>query len=262
MSNEYYSLEDLVKLLNRSRSTIIREANAGKIPSEGKKGNRQYPKEAIDAILAIEESKKKKKEPELVFSPSTPNDLWQTVAIGREQPYADDDTVSYKTLLEWREANDEIFFSLKSKGNVVGYSTLIPLEEEVIISLIKDEIREENMPLNAIKQWSDPNISVYIATIAVKPSGNKTLDRERAGTTIKNTIKWALKLDRQNRIKKWYSIGVTEEGQRLLEALGFEEIASLYNGERKAYYLEDIKKPVGLASRLLDQLNQEPSTVS
>jgi uncharacterized protein YuzE len=255
MSDQYYTLEEVMRKLNKSKSTVIRETNAGKIPSEGKKRNRHYPKEAIDALVAIEENKrKKKKEPELVFSPSTPNDLWQTVAIGREQPYGDDDTVSYKTLLEWREINDEIFLSLKNNGKVVGYSTLMPLEEEVIISLIKDEVREKDIPLNAIKQWSNPNISVYVATIAVKPSGDKKQDSGRAGTVIKNTIKWALKLDRQADIKNWYSIGATKEGQNLLEELGFEEIVSLYGGERKGYYLEDIKKPVRLVSILLKRM--------
>jgi hypothetical protein len=98
-----------------------------------------------------------------------------------------------------------------------------------------------------------------VCSVTVKPSGDKGRDAERAGIIIKNTIKWALRIDRQTRIKNWYSIGATKEGQKLLETLGFEEIASLYNGERKGYYLEDIRKPVGMASRLLDQLNQEPS---
>jgi hypothetical protein len=250
MNEEYYELEDVIKLLNKSRSTIIREANEGKIPTEGEKRNRRYPKEAIDTIAAIEESKRKKKsEPRLIFSPSTPNDLWQEVAIGRTL-YGDDDIVSYRTLMEWREINDEMFMSLKSKGKVVGYSSLMPLEEEAIISLLKDEIREENIPLHAIKQWSDPGISVYVASVTVKPVDQPAIEKERAGIVIANTIKWALSLDRQFRVKNWYSIGATEEGQKLLESLGFDEIISLYNGERKGYHLANIKKSKNLISRI------------
>jgi predicted DNA-binding transcriptional regulator AlpA len=259
MSNEYYSLEDLIKLLNKSRSTIIRDTNAGKIPSEGKKGSRRYPKEAIDAMIEIKEQKRNKnKEPDVIFSPSTPNDTWQEVKIGKEL-YGEDDIVPYKTLLKWNEVNNEMYMSLKYKKEVVGYSSLMPLEEGIIIKLIRDEIRERDIPTDAIKQWTDQNISVYVCSVTVKPSGDKGRDAERAGIIIKNTMKWALRLDRQTRIKNWYSIGATKEGQKLLETLGFEEIASLYNGERKGYYLEDIRKPVGMASRLLDQLNQEPS---
>jgi hypothetical protein len=256
VSKQYYELDDVIRLLGKSRSTIIREANAGKIPTEGPKRNRRYPKEAIDALAEIEESKKHKKEQDLIFSPSTPNDLWQEVAIGREL-YGDNDIVSFKTLLQWREINDEMFMSLKYKGEVVGYSSLMPLDEDVILALINDKLREQDIPLEAIRQWTDQNISVYVASVTVRPSGSPTRDAERAGIIIKNTIKWALALDRQTKIKNWYSIGATENGQDLLEALGFKELVSLYNGERKGYYLDSIKKPVSLVSRILDRLNQE-----
>ena len=61
MSNEYYELSDLIRLLNKSKSTIIREVNAGKIPSEGEKHNRKYPKEAIDTMIEIEKRRSKSK---------------------------------------------------------------------------------------------------------------------------------------------------------------------------------------------------------
>jgi len=253
MSTEYYELEDLIQLLKKSRSTIIREANDGKIPSEGEKRNRRYPKEAIDALVSIEESKRnKKKEPDLIFSPSSPNDIWQEVSIGRDL-YGDDDIVSYKTLLEWREINDEMFMSLKSRNKVVGYSSLMPLDENIIMSLINDEIREQDIPYDAIKQWSDPDISVYVASVTVNPTNRPTIDGERAGIIIKNTIKWALSLDRQSSIKNWYSIGATKEGQHLLETLGFSEIISLYKGERKGYRLNDIKKPSKLMNKIISR---------
>jgi hypothetical protein len=260
VSKQYYELEDVMRLLRKSRSTVIREANAGKIPTEGPKRNRRYPKEAIDALAEIEESKKHKKEQDLIFSFSTPNDIWQEVAIGREL-YGDDDIVSFKTLLQWREINDEMFMSLKYKGKVVGYSSLMPLDEDVILALINDKIREQDIPPEAIRQWTDQNISVYVASVTVRPSGNSTRDAERAGIIIKNTIKWALALDRQTKIKNWYSIGATANGQDLLEALGFKEIVSLYDGERKGYYLDSIKKPVSLVNRILDRLNQESETL-
>lgn len=251
MSSKYYELEDLIKLLGKSRTTIIREANKGKIPSEGEKRNRRYPKEAIDAMVEIEENKRRKKtEPLLFFSPSTPNDMWQEVTIGRDL-YGDDDIVPYKTLLEWKDINDEMFMSLKYKNRVVGYCSLMPLEENVLLALLKDEIRERDIPHNAIKQWSDPNISVYVASVTVKPSGDPGRDGERAAIIIKNTVKWALSLDRQFKIKNWYGIGATKEGQHLFEALGFNEIVSLYDGERKGYYLENVSKPARLIHKIL-----------
>ncbi len=248
--NEYYELNDLIRLLNKSKSTIIREVNAGKIPSEGSKHNRKYPKEAIDAMVEIEQKRTKNKiAPGLLFSPSTPNDSWQEVKIGRAL-YGDDDIVPYKRLMEWREINEEMYMSLKAKGKVVGYSSLMPMEESVILDLINDRIRERDIPDEAIKQWTDRQISIYIASITIEPSGDETKDAERAGIIIKNTIKWGLAIDRQFNIKNWYSIGATKEGQHLLEELGFTEIASLYNGERKGYHLDSIKKPTSLINKI------------
>ncbi len=258
MNKNYYELEDLIRLLKKSRSTIIREVNAGKIPSEGEKRSRKYPKEAIDAIIELEEQKRSKaKEPELVFSPSTPNDTWQEVAIGR-QLYGDDDIVPYKTLLEWGSINDEMYMSLKLKNKVVGYSSLMPLDENVLLSLVNDKIRERDIPSTAIKQWTDPDISVYVCSVTVKPTDNPGRDSERAAIIIKNTIKWALSLDRQVKIKNWYGIGATKEGQHLFEALGFTEITSLYDGERKGYYIDNINQPVSLINKIMKQIEKEP----
>lgn len=173
--------------------------------------------------------------------------------IGRNL-YGEDDIVPYKRLLEWHEINDEIFMSLKDKSEVVGYSSLMPLDEEVLRALVEDKLRERDIPLDAIKQWTDLRLSVYVSSITVKPSGNPVKDKGRGRALLWHTVKWALTLNRQADIKNWYGIGATKEGQSLFEGLGFTEIVSLYNGERKGYYLEDVKTPVKLVNMLLKQM--------
>lgn len=261
MSDEYYTLQEVIEKLGKSRSTVIRDTNAGKIPSEGKKRRRRYPKEAIDAIAAIEQKKKKtdKKAPRLIFSPSTPKDLWTEVVIGKKL-YGEDDIVPYKQLLEWREVNDEMYMSIKENGDVVAYSSLMPLEQDVILALLEDKFRERDIPLGAIRQWTDPRLSVYIASITIKPTDSKQRKRELGGMLIRRTVKWALSLDRQADIKHWYGIGATEEGQRLFERLGFSVIMSLYNGERKGYYLDDVKKPVRVINQILREMSHDLET--
>jgi hypothetical protein len=257
--DHYYTLEEVMKKLDKSRSTVLREAKSGLIPyelEEGKKKGRRYPKQAIDALAEIQHEKKDKKTAWLIFSPSTPNDLWAEVVIGRNL-YGEDDIVPFKRLLEWREINDEIFMSLKENGKVVAYSSLMPLEEDVIVPLLEDKIRERDIPLTAIKQWTNPQISIYVASTTVKPSGSLQKDRELGWLLIRHTIKWALSLDRQFDIKNWYGIGATKEGQSIFERLGFTEILSLYDGERKGYYTEDVKKPVKLMGQFLKELGPQ-----
>lgn len=254
--NNFYTLEEVMYLLNKSRSTVLREAKSGEIPSileEGKKKGRLYPKKAIDVLVERRKKKGFAKPPRLVFSYSTISDLWSEVEIGRSL-YGDDDIVSYETLLEWRDINEEMFMSLKHEGRVAAYSSLMPLDENILLPLVEDKIREQDIPLNAIRAWTDPRISVYIASVTVKPTDNERLDRNRGEILLKHTIQWALTVQRQYDIKNWYGIGATKEGRKIFETLGFQEITSLYNGERKGYKLNNSITPsASILSKMLER---------
>src|SRR5258708_16386074 len=93
-------------------------------------------------------------------------------------------------------------------------------------------------------------------SITAKPTGNLQQERERGQILLRNTLKWALSVDRQFDIKNWYGIGATKDGQHIFARLGFTEILSLYNGERKGYYLEDVKRPVKLINQLLKEMEK------
>jgi len=266
MNSDYYTAEEAMKKLNKPRSTFFKEVENGLIPfelEEGRQRGRRYPKQAID-ILAQRQHTPRRKDGEpthLIFTSSTPADLWAEVQIGRDL-YGEDDIVPYETLLEWRDINDEIFMALKDRGQVVGYSSLIPIEESILKRLIQDKIRERDIPTRAIKEWTDSYLSVYLATLTVKPSGKPTKDRERGRFLIKETLKWALSLNRQFDIKNWYGVGATKQGQRIFEALGFTEVATLYGGERKRYTIKSISKPVGLIGKLMKEMERRDDTTS
>ena len=146
---------------------------------------------------------------------------------------------------------------INDRGQVVGYASLMPLEESIMLPLLQDKIRERDIPLKSIRQWTDPRLCVYIATVTVKPSGHKKIDTERGSALIRHTVKWAHSVQRQYDIKNWYGIGATKEGQHLFEKLGFEEMVSLYNGERKGYCAHNIKQPVKLINQLLAEMSRQ-----
>jgi len=71
MSDQYYTLEEVMKKLEKSRSTVLREAKAGLIPfeiEEGKTKGRLYPKQAIDVLAEIQHQKKKIRRHPALFS--------------------------------------------------------------------------------------------------------------------------------------------------------------------------------------------------
>lgn len=175
------------------------------------------------------------------FSSSTLSDLWAEFTIAREL-YDEDDTLPYKRLLEWHEVNNEIFMSLKENNKVIAYSRLIPLQEHIIRQLLEYRIREQDIPADAIGKWTEPQLSVYVSTVTIKSTESLIKDRERGRKILKYTLDWALSLDHQFDIKRWYGIGITKKGQELFEHLGFAEISSLFSGKRKGYSLENTKE--------------------
>ena len=257
---EYYTADEAMQKLKKPRSTFFKEVEDGLIPfelEEGRQRGRRYPKQAVD-VLAQRQSRTRNRDKgptHLVFSPSTVADLWAEVQIGISL-YGEDDIVPYEKLLEWRDTNDEIFMSVKDQGQVVAYANFMPLDESVILPLLHDKLRERDIPIRAIRQWTDPEISVYAASITVRPTGNQKTDTERGRFLIRNTLKWALAINRQSDVKNWYSIGATKEGQHILESLGFSEIISLYGGEHKGYLLKDLKQPKGLMNKLLKEMDE------
>ncbi len=141
-----------------------------------------------------------------VFSLSTPNDLWAEFTIGR---------------------------SLYREENIVPYKRLL-----------KSRLQERDIPPDAVRQWAEPRLSVYVAHIAIKSSGSLLKVRNLEQLVIEHTIEWMLSLDKQYDITNWYGIGMTAEMQYLFESLGFTEIASSYNCDRKGYLLAHLKGPI------------------
>lgn len=256
--DDFYTLEEVMYLFNKSKSTIIREANAGEIPyvlEPGKKRGKRYPKKAIDILVERKKKQGRTQPPRFVFSYSTIHDLWSEAEIGRHL-YGNADLVPYATLLEWRDINKEMFMSLKDTGRVIAYASLMPLAESSILSLLEDKLRESALPLTAIQLWTHPQLSVYIASVTAQPTGNCAQETLRSQMILRHTLRWALTMQHQYDIKNWYGIGATQKGQQLFEALGFTEIISLYDGTRKGYRLDKHMLPTAsIVRKILAQMD-------
>ncbi|MEO6887844.1 MAG: helix-turn-helix domain-containing protein [Ktedonobacteraceae bacterium] len=252
MEEKYYTSEEVMKLLGISKATLNRRAEDGTIPSElkeGKKRGRKYPREAIDAHVKLLKPKDTTK---LTFGPTTNSELWASYQ-NHFRLYEVEDIVTYARLLEWREANYDIFMSAREGGKRVAGVTIMPLEEEIIISLINKEMREQDIQAESIREWSDTYLTAYIPSISIHHTGDAQKDRERGHFIIRSAIRWAISLDRQYDIKKWYAIAATPQGKKLVEHLGFEKVA----GQREAYLLTDLKRATKPIKAFIDKLEQE-----
>lgn len=256
MEERYYTPEEVMKLLRISKATLNRRAEDGTIPSEieeGKKRGRKYPKEAINAHVKL---LKRKDKPTLTFGPTTNSELWASYQ-NHFNMYEPEDIVTYDRLLEWHDANEDIFMSAREGGKRIAGVTVMPLAEDVIKSLIDEKIREQDIEPWAIRKWSDKNLTAYIPSISIHHTGDKSKDRERGHFIIRSAIRWATSLDKQYDIKKWYAIAATPEGEKLVKHLGFEKL----EGKRDAYVLTDFKKATKPIKMFINMLEQEESSL-
>jgi hypothetical protein len=254
MSEQYYTAEQAMEILHKTKSTFYREVKAGIYPHERVKGKMRFPAEAIDFHALMDHHENEG----LRFVKSTNADIWAGVQLTK-QYYPDEDIVSYQRCLEWLHINGDIFMTVRDGTEVVGDVTIMPLDEEVIMSLAREELREQDIPDEAIKKWMEKQVSAYIPTIAIAPSSNLLVNAERGAFLLKSTIRWAISLHLQYDIKNWYSIGVTPEGRAILEALGFSNF--LRNGERKAYRLDSLAEGSKMLKRFMHNLEEHNITL-
>jgi len=131
-----------MKLLNKPSTTFYREVNAGIIPSElaeGRERGRKFPKEAIDAYMEMLQHRDRE---HLKFVPSSNSDLWARVQHCKK--IYGENAVTYRKVLQWKEANKHIFMSVKANDRFVGGVTLMPLAETTIHALINNKILENS----------------------------------------------------------------------------------------------------------------------
>jgi hypothetical protein len=146
--------------------------------------------------------------------------------------------------------------SMKINNELVGATTIIPLREDIVLKIIEGKIIAPNIPADAIKQWSDPHLSVYIGTIAIIPSHNKRVDKERGAALLRHTIEWGISLQRQYDIQDWNAVGVTTEGQKIAEFLRFKEVYSNDDGTKKGYRLSRDEHQAKYITRLARKLEE------
>jgi excisionase family DNA binding protein len=249
--NDYkgdYSAKEAAQKLNLAPTTFYRKVNDGHIPYRIGQKPKRFPKEAIDAIAEVEA--KDKQAARLLFKVSPQGDLWTKREIIK-QVHGVEDPIPYKTALEWQKKNKKIFMQVNKGEQILGWVTFLPLAEELITALIEGKMKEEDIAPEAVKKWDDSEISVYIPTLEVAKTTNEPADKATAVCLIRNTIKQAIKLREQYDIENWYAIAPNSEGQKLLEALGFQQVTSLDEGKRKGYKLENLARPSDLLRKFL-----------
>jgi hypothetical protein len=243
MTDETYNAKEAMNILKLPSTTFYRKVKEGAIPYKGRKPNMRFPKEAIHTIAELKAEKKK--EDKLTFKRATVAAIWAKRDIS-QQSGSDEDIIPFKTALAWRERNKDICMQVSEGKDILGWTAFLPLEEQLILELLEGKRKEKDIPPEAIKKWSDDQISVYIFSLELLPTSDEIRDIKASAFLLRKTIKWALKLIEQYDIRKWYGIAHNTQGQVILEKLGFKQMDSLARSKRNVYKLETMVRPTKL----------------
>lgn len=256
---EYYTAEEAMKILRRTKTMFYQQINNGEIPFEidpGRKRGKRFPKAAIDVLakMGALETAPTGREP-LSLTPQTVAELWEGMKITRAL-YGPEDEVPFETLMQWRTVNKDIFMSLKEGDKLIGAITFLPVDEKIATALIHDQLKEKDIPAHAVRRWTESSLSIYIPTIEVIPSQNVRRRIERGMFLLDHTIKWGVLLAMQYDIKNWYAVGATEDGRNILRRLGFKAVTTL-SDDRVGYTLEMKREPVRLIGMFQRSIESE-----
>lgn len=254
---DYYTPNEVMNLLGKTKTVFYDMVKSGEIPWElapGHQRGKRFPKAAIDALVKLYQQTDS--DGGRTFESSTNRDLW----VGSQSVkafYDPDDLVPFDKLVMWRSMNPDIYRTAKEGGQRIGGVTLLPLEESVIHSILKGALREQDIPIRAIKKWTDTNLSVYIPNIAVAKTDDKKIDKARGRYLLRQTLTWVNQISRTSDIARWYAYGATREGVKLLEDLGFSPFPS---EDHAAYVMEGISSNPIVRSFLkrIDENEYEP----
>jgi excisionase family DNA binding protein len=256
MADQMYNAKEAMEKLKLPTTTFYRKVREGEIPYSGKRPNMRFPKEAVDALAELDRDAEDETQ-KLTFKLSTVADIWKIQELSRQLD-GTRDIVPFKTVLEWRKRNPKISIHVREGDFILGWAMFLPLEEEIILNLLAERIREEDIAPQSVKKWGARRLSVYIPGIEVITTHNSIRDKAISAYLLKKTVKWALTLSSQYDIQCWYSRGTNPEGHKILAALGFKRIGTSETGKHIAYKLDNISKP----SKLLAAFLQPTSNIN
>ena len=102
------------------------------------------------------------------FERATEADIPEIVEISRS--IFTNISIPAETRIQWLRKNADTFFVLKSEDLIVGYASILPLKQENIDKLVREEIGAEDLTADDVEVFlPDTPTHLYIMAIGVDP---------------------------------------------------------------------------------------------
>jgi len=138
----------------------------------------------------------------------------------------------------WMNKNPDICYIVKSEGKTVGYVLLLPLEQEKIERILREEESALEIETREIGTFEpDKPLHLYMASIAIIPGITLTEKRMYAARLISGLMGILIDLGKQGiLLETLVARSSTADGIRLMRGMGFTEVPSIT--KRKNFIIE------------------------
>jgi hypothetical protein len=179
-----------------------------------------------------------RKEESTTFSKATKEDIPACLEIGTSTyPGIQQGIASLETRLAWLDKNPDLYYVVKHRGEVVGYTAIIPMRPEKIQKILENKEFMKDVKAEEIQEFK-PGIPlhIYISTMRTKRGISRTEKRAYGVRLIGGLITTLIELiDKGVIIDTLYGRSETVDGIRALKHLGFSELSSTRTSPTTVY---------------------------
>lgn len=181
------------------------------------------------------------------FRKATKQDIPFCVELSRKTfPNLTQGIASAETRIAWMKRNSDICYVSTYKGNIVGYTTILPLEQEKIERILNNEDFVRNIKPEEIKPFdSKTPVDIYIMTMVTDPKLSRVQKRTFGANMVRKLEEVILDLGKRGvRINNLYARSDTPDGIRILRKMGFMEIPSTTSSRNFVINVEESGVPL------------------
>lgn len=246
---------EAAELLGISRGSFYHLARTGQVRATSSGYGRRYRLADVLAIKARKEAGKprkvyRKRAPHVLFDWLAPTDIPAILKLDYAV-YHEMYLAEAQVYQQWSEKNPQLalcaFDAQSGRETMLAYVAALPVEESVILSILRGEREEISLTKEEIQSYERPGAYTLLANSAVVHPDHPELLRG----VIRGMVQAWVDRYPERYVTKVYAQAVSRSGDMLIQGL---YMAPLYHVAKNAYVL-DLARPA--KARLLRQFQEQ-----
>lgn len=241
----HYTALEARKKLGLTDDAFQGWVKAGKVKKVVLPGRKHgmYPKRDIDAMAMALQMMLEVQSEKIEFSRSTPGDQVEEMDIGI-RCFGREYITPLPERIGFQQKNEHTFWSLKVSGRVVGYVSMFRFPPQFLDDILTGRRIEKEITVKEVMKFSQVKpFDIYIDVMAMDPNLEPARRKYYAGIIISRFVDAILNLlGNKFKIRKIYTVTATQEGDHMVQHLGFKLMPGKSEVPGRTAYIYDLEE--------------------